>query len=555
MATNRYFQCPYCNKKYTKTDLISHIEKLHLEELPDEFTSLRMVFHIVNKKDIKYSRPCRICKMSTNWDESKGRYNFLCGKKSCHDAWVEQMKKDMGDKLGSNRPTSTSEGLQKMLARRKISGTYKFQDGTVKVYTGSYEKKALEFMDKILNIKSEDLLCPGPILQYSLLSPNAPLNINSNDSIKNYYEIHTYISDMYYIPYNLLIEVKDGGNRPNKNEKMADTRKRQIAKEKHIIENTNYNYLRLTDNDFSQLLSVFADIKLHLIEDSKERIIHVNENTPIIGVFPPHNDGIISSLYVVNYLQNNVFSEPEIAITDTPKLQKFITTNIFNELKETDNSILLNSDYSIYNVEVSDDIISTIKNNIGKQVKENFLYEIIFGHKKFSDDQICFEESAIPYKDFYETLEKDNNVIFNEFSDKSIIKKNYKLKEKLDLNKFNKISLSKEFIKNNKLKYKQLSHIKEHSKGYLFIDSDSNFVCILAIEEKDSDEIWIQALEIDKKYKGRGLSYQLIDIAINKFKAKYLSVNKNNELALNIYKKKKFKIYDSTDKMYFMKIN
>ena len=125
VAVNRYYLCPYCNKKYTRENLPSHVEKNHMDELPEGFTSLRMSFHIVNNKPITYSRPCRICKQGTDWDENKGRYNFLCNKKSCHDAWVEQMKKSMGDKMGCNRPTSTPEGLEKMLANRKISGKYK----------------------------------------------------------------------------------------------------------------------------------------------------------------------------------------------------------------------------------------------------------------------------------------------------------------------------------------------------------------------------------------------------------------------------------------------
>ena len=45
-----------------------------------------------------------------------------------------------------------------MLAGRKISGKYKFRDGTLKDYCGSYELTALEFMDKVLEIKSSDIL-------------------------------------------------------------------------------------------------------------------------------------------------------------------------------------------------------------------------------------------------------------------------------------------------------------------------------------------------------------------------------------------------------------
>ena len=46
----------------------------------------------------------------------------------------------------------------KMLANRKISGKYKWSDGTYKTYVGSYEKKFLEFADKVMNIDSKDIM-------------------------------------------------------------------------------------------------------------------------------------------------------------------------------------------------------------------------------------------------------------------------------------------------------------------------------------------------------------------------------------------------------------
>lgn len=266
MASPRKYTCPYCEKKRTRDQLPGHLERNHLDSLPEGFTPLRMTFHIVNHKPLDYTRPCRICGGPTQWDEHKGRYNFLCEKKSCHDAWVKKMKETMGDKMGSNRPTATKEGLAKMLAARKISGTYKFQDGGEHSYVGDYEKETLKFMDQVMYIKSEDITTPGPFLEYQYEG-----------------KTHYYIPDMYYIPYNLIIEVKDGGKNPNNNKAMAEVRRRSIAKEKFIIENTDYNYLKLTDKDFSQLLSVFADLKMHLIDNDSSRVIHVNENTDIIN--------------------------------------------------------------------------------------------------------------------------------------------------------------------------------------------------------------------------------------------------------------------------------
>lgn len=317
MSTNKSFACPYCNKRFSRQDLVSHLEKIHSSELPEGFSPLRTAFHIVNRKDFDYRRPCRICKKPTEWDENKGRYNFLCEDPNCKKKWITNMKKTMGDKYGAFRPTSSPEGLEKMLAGRKISGKYKFQDGIEFTYTGSYELEALKFMDLVLNVKSEDIQMPAPIIEYPFRGST-----------------HIYIPDIYYRPYNLLIEVKDGGSRPNKNQNYSDTRARQMAKENYVINHTNYNYLRLTDNDFSQLLGVFADLKMHLIEQDNSRVIHVNENMfgAMQSMIPPVNT---NDTIIVNYGLNNVFNPSKYAIADNLKFDNLIYRDPNGVLRST----------------------------------------------------------------------------------------------------------------------------------------------------------------------------------------------------------------------------
>ena len=55
-------------------------------------------------------------------------------------------------------------------------------------------------------------------------------------------------------------------------------------------------------------------------------------------------------------------------------------------------------------------------------------------------------------------------------------------------------------------------------------------------------------------YKSHGLSKQLLDIAVKKLNANDLSVNKNNEIAIKLYKDYGFKVYKESDTMLFMKI-
>ncbi len=285
MATTRVvkYKCLFCDNRYTRQDLVSHIEETHPDDVPEGFTPFRLVFNYVNKKPLSYHGKCTECGGPTPWDENKGRYDRQCEKKACKESYIRKFEENMMRTRGVTRISKTEEGLKKMLANRKISGKYKFQDGVEKEYCGSYEHKALEFMDKVLNIKSSDILCPGPCLEYSYEG-----------------ETRIYITDFYYQPYNLIIEVKDGGDNPNKRN-MPEYRAKQIAKEQYIIKHTNYNYLRLTNNDFSQLLNIFFHLKMQMVENTGERVIHINESI----IHKPITDSMIGSPYFV-YGKNKV---------------------------------------------------------------------------------------------------------------------------------------------------------------------------------------------------------------------------------------------------------
>ena len=396
MSTKRYFACPYCNKRLTRESLVGHLERNHLEELPEGFSPLRMTFHVVNKKPITYQRPCRICKKPTKWDEKKGRYDFLCGDPNCKAQWVKQMKDVMGDKYGAYRPTASIEGLEKMLNSRKISGKYKWSDGTEKTFTGSYEKEALKFMDLVLDIKSEELMVPGPVQKYTLDGKE-----------------HYYIPDMYYIPYNLIIEVKDGGERPNKNQAYKGTRTRQRAKEEYIINKTDYNYLRLTDNDFSQLLAIFADLKMHLIDHDTSKTVHVNETTEVLenmfagiqGMMPTSSTFDNNDVVIVNYLQNNAFTGSDInkyAVAINPKFDTIFFRDKDGKLK-LGNRKSIGENYTTYIVKNKADIIPYIESKVNSLVDKDFIYESVFNHIPVTDDQIKFE-NAIEYLDFYKEM-------------------------------------------------------------------------------------------------------------------------------------------------------
>lgn len=393
------YKCPFCNKKYNRNNLVRHVENKHDEMIPENFTALRLIFNYINKKPQDYHGKCTECGRATPWDENKARYNRQCNDPACKASFIKKFEDNMIKRHGVSRISSTTEGLEKMLANRKISGKYKFKNGKEKTYTGSYEKKALEFMDQVLNINPDDILAPGPTLEY----------IYDNKK-------HIYITDFYYQPYNLIIEVKDGGKKPN-NRNMPEYRAKQIAKEEYIIKNTSYNYLRLTDNDFSQLLSVFMDLKMELVENTLKRVIHINEsmNALMSGYIPGIKD--TGNVYIVNYMTNNVFSGEEergYGIADSPLLNNFICRDKEGRLRKAPKEFIERCRYNIYLSDKSiKEVSKLLSPYMGEFVEEGFIYEKLFDKPFFSYDQIGLEPLLTLIPDYFYSLKKLQEVTKN----------------------------------------------------------------------------------------------------------------------------------------------
>ena len=393
MASNNRnirYKCPFCNNKFTREDLVNHIEDDHPYDIPADFTPFRYVFNYVNKKPLTYHGKCTECGGPTEWDENKGRYNRQCNNKACHDSYIKKFEANMMKTRGVTRISATASGQLKMLSNRKISGEYKFSNGEVKTYTGSYELKALEFMDKVMHIDPNDLMCPGPILEYSLDNTT-----------------HIYITDFYYQPYNLIIEVKDGGDNPNKRN-MPDYRAKQIAKEKYIIKHTNYNYLRLTNNNLNQLLAVFANLKMQMVENTGERVIHVNEatETPIGEMMNALMSGKVvglkdSEAYITNNLQNNVFSGG-IAIMDG-RLDSIFGINkegVLVRLGEEESKSIIDNTKTFYKLGDRKEVSKKLKSVVGTKITEEELYETLTGIKLYDKDQIEYNLESVNIPDF-----------------------------------------------------------------------------------------------------------------------------------------------------------
>lgn len=400
------YKCPYCELRDERKKLIAHIDKRHEEMLPEGYDGARTVYDMINHTNGHGT--CRICKKDTQWNMSSQRYDVLCGNPKCKEAMREEYKKNMIRVKGTYNILNDPEQQQKMLANRKISGKYRYSDGTVFTYTGSYEKKLLEFEDAVMNIPSKDIMMPGPTIEYMYNGKK-----------------HFYIADQLYIPYNLIIEIKDGGNNKNGKETpgMIASREKTIEKEKVITDKGEYNYLRLTNNDFVQLIEIFMELKENYMSGNDSKVVRIHEGT------------------------------------------------------------------------------------------------------------------------------------------KSVINPNYKPNGKKDLSSFKKIHITESVINKYKKEYPFLSHVrckdtKEYTcDGYIWFDDNELVAMVGSCQYTDDKTKWVVSLEITNKYKGYGLSKQILDYATKTMNCKYLSVNKNNAVAKKIYDEYGFKVYQEDKTMYYMTID
>lgn len=257
------YKCPYCEGRFTRAKLHIHIQEKHEDLIPEGYTALRVAFNTINNKTEGH---CIMCGNVTDWNEDKGRYERLCNDPKCHEAYkkmvAERTKKKYGTERLQTDPEYAEYVQRKALAGRKMHGEYTFADGGKIEYFGSYERKFLQFMDQVIHCESEDILAPAP-------------------SIKYQYEgkTHLYIPDFYYIPYNLIIEIKDGGSNPNNHpHRTGEDELKLRAKEEAIRQLNEFSYVRVVNNDFSQVLSIMAVLKYNMAHRYKDPVIKVNES-------------------------------------------------------------------------------------------------------------------------------------------------------------------------------------------------------------------------------------------------------------------------------------
>lgn len=255
-------KCRFCDKRLKDEELYaSHIERVHPEQILPGMVPRQFVYYLRTGKE---HGNCVMCKKPTEWNPITNKYCRFCADPKCKEEYKEMFNKRMIDKYGKTSLLDDPEQQKKMLANRKISGTYIWSDRrTVFTYTGSYEKSFLEFMDTVLEWTTTDLIMPSPHV-YTYMYDGAT---------------HMYIPDAFIPTLDLEIEIKDGGDNPNMHHKIVeiDKEKERLKDAVLISKAVPFNYLKIVNKNNMILFKYLEIAKEMELSGMKRKIVMEDE--------------------------------------------------------------------------------------------------------------------------------------------------------------------------------------------------------------------------------------------------------------------------------------
>lgn len=238
------FKCKICGKTYTDLPgMYSHIEKKHMELVPKNMTVPQYYYFM---KTGKTNGNCVMCKQPTTWNKNTSKYNRFCTNPACKEKYVAEFKKRMIAKYGKVHLLNDPAKQREMLANRKISGKYRWNDGTETVYTGSFELDLLKLLDLFMEWDPVDISMPSPHT-YTYMYEG---------------EEHYYIPDAFIHSLDLEIEVKDGGDNPNMHHKIRDVDKvKEKLKDEVLMSQKSFHYIKITNKNYTNFFNFLKKAK------------------------------------------------------------------------------------------------------------------------------------------------------------------------------------------------------------------------------------------------------------------------------------------------------
>lgn len=246
--STKTIHCKFCQNIFKDEEqYANHIDKYHHEQIIPNMTPRQFVYYL---RTGKTAGQCVVCKAETAWNPSTNKYYRFCSNPKCKETYRKEFENRMINKYGKTSLLDDPEQQKKMLAARKISGTYQWSDRNPKhqfTYTGSYEKEFLIFLDLVMNYSPEDIMTPSPHIYY----------------YKYDGKTHFYIPDLFIPSLNTEIEIKDGGDNPNTHPKIVEVDKEKERLKDAVLSSPSvpFNYVKIVNKNHMQFLNFLGKLK------------------------------------------------------------------------------------------------------------------------------------------------------------------------------------------------------------------------------------------------------------------------------------------------------
>lgn len=254
-------KCKFCS--FTTADILAmgtHLENEHPDMMPPDMSGSQFYYFM---KTGRSHGSCVMCKKDTRWNEKTHKYHRFCDNPKCREEYIQLFRNRMIGKHGKITLLNDPEQQKLMLSHRKISGVYRWVGDPrfTFTYTGSYEFEFCKFMNLIMDWDPTDLMMPSPNTFYYIYEGKK----------------HFYIPDAYIPSLNLQIEIKDGGDNPNKMQKIQDVDKvKEKLKDDVMISNkSSFNYLKITNKEHKKFFKYLEKAKQQYADGNNSPIIMI----------------------------------------------------------------------------------------------------------------------------------------------------------------------------------------------------------------------------------------------------------------------------------------
>lgn len=327
--------CPYCSKYFSKKQAaIDHINKYHGNYLERDGMDAAQALYFSTHGTLKGKCMCG-CGQDTEWNYKTGKPYKVSNDPQCRERLRRQAVTNHKKIYGTETLLNDMEHQKEMQKNRPTSGKYKFADGGEVGYLSSLEQNFLQFCDKVMEFTSNMVQESPETFTYKV----------PNDGKE-----HQYIPDYYLPDYNLLVEIKDGGENPNTNPAFIKETKYKVALKDEVMRKQNrYNYIKIVDKKYGPFMEILykisrsetdykspgrtiAVITEHALMDVEEslnmNVFDYNSGGYLLVVKPSNSDIVIGvGLSQYPQLTDMAYTDYTLNTIDIVDAQSLMTSN------------------------------------------------------------------------------------------------------------------------------------------------------------------------------------------------------------------------------------